>query len=344
MVFKILNNHNMHDSGKRPNPLLSVIIPVYKVEDYLNKCVDSVLNQAFDNIEVVLINDGSPDGCPAICDEYARTDQRVKVVHQENIGLSASRNTGINESRGEYLLFLDSDDYWEGSDCLQNLVLRIAANNPDLILYGVKDKDYFTNERRVIRTGYNVNELRLNREEAIKSLFKTRLFPRAVWSLAIKREFVIQNQLYFVNGIRAEDIDWLINVFMHAVSFDAVQDPFYIYVVNRPGAITSTSYADRVNFILYSVRKWMPVLESDLNPVNQLLLSYLAIQYIISYLYFARSPRQNRKEMISVIKQYKPILKYAYGRKSHISKICINILGIQIGAVVLLKLYRYSTK
>lgn len=333
----------MHDSGKRPNPLLSVIIPVYNVEEYLIKCVDSVLNQEFDNIEVILINDGSPDSCPAICDEYARTDQRVIVVHQENIGLSGARNTGINASQGKYLLFLDSDDYWEGGNCLQNLVLRIAANDTDLILYGVKDSDYFTNERRVTRTGYNLKELRLNREAAIKSLFRKRLFPRAVWTLAIKREFVIQNQLYFVNGIRAEDIDWLINVFMHAGSFDAVQDSFYIYVTNRPGAITSTSYADRVNYILYSVRKWMPVLESDLNPVNRLLLSYLAIQYIISYLYFARAPGQNRKELIPALKQFKPILKYVDGRKSYISKICINILGIQKGAVVLLKLYRFST-
>ncbi len=131
---------------------------------------------------------------------------------------------------------------------------------------------------------------------------------------------------------------------MHATSFDAVNDAFYIYVTNRPGAITSTSYEKRVGYMLFSVRKWMPVLESDLNPVNRLLLSYLAIQYIISYLYFARVPRQNREELLFQLKQYKPILRYATGRKSIISKILINTLGIQVGAAVLLRIYRLSVK
>lgn len=334
----------MPDSGIKSNLLISVIIPIYKVEEYLNKCVDSVLNQKFNDIEVILINDGSPDNCPVICDEYASVDQRVKVIHKVNGGLSDARNTGINAARGNYLMFLDSDDYWEGNDCLHNLIQRIAANDPDIMLYGVQDNDYFTNKRRITRTGYNIEELRLNREAAIKSLFKRRQFPRAVWTLAIKREFVIQNKLYFEKGLRAEDIDWLINVFMHASSFDAVHDAFYIYVINRPGATTSTSYTNRVKYILYSIRKWMPVLESDINTVNRLLLSYLAIQYIISFLYFARAPRQNRKELLPEIKQYKPILKYADRGKGFISKIIINIFGIKTGASVLLKMYRMSTK
>jgi glycosyltransferase involved in cell wall biosynthesis len=334
----------MLDSGIKSNPLISVIIPVYKVEEYLNKCVDSVLNQEFKEIEVLLINDGSPDNCPVICDEYARVDQRVRVVHQKNGGLSVARNTGINVARGVYLMFLDSDDYWDGSGCLHNLVESIAENDAELILYGVQDLDYFTNKRRITRTGYNIEELRLNRDSAIKSLFKKRQFPRAVWTLAIKREFVIKNQLYFEKGLRAEDIDWLVNVFMHATSFDAVNDAFYIYVINRPGAITSTSYANRVKYILYSVRKWMLVLESDRSPVNRLLLSYLANQYIISFLYFARVPRQNRKELLPEIKQYKPILIYAGRGRGYISKILINILGIQTGAAVLLRMYRMSIK
>ena len=334
----------MHGTPSKSNPLISVIIPVYEVENYLNKCVESVLNQEFKNIEVILINDGSPDSCPAICDKYARLDERVIVIHQVNAGLSDARNTGINASQGDYLMFVDSDDFWEGSDCLHNLVDSIGAKDPELILFGVQDHDYFTNNRRITRTGYNIPELRSDKETAIKSLFKRRQFPRGVWTLAVKREFVIQNQLYFVKGLRAEDIDWLINVFLHATSFDAVNDAFYIYVTNRPGAITSTSYEKRVGYMLSSVRKWMPVLESDLNPVNRLLLSYLAIQYIISYLYFARVPRQNREEMLFQLKQYKPILRYATGRKSIISKILINTLGIQVGAAVLLRIYRLSVK
>lgn len=91
--------------------LISVIIPVYKVEAYLQRCVDSVLKQTYENLEIILVDDGSPDGCPAICDAYAARDARVKVIHQANAGLSGARNAGIEAAKGAYLSFIDSDDY-----------------------------------------------------------------------------------------------------------------------------------------------------------------------------------------------------------------------------------------
>ncbi len=100
--------------------LISVIIPVYKVEKYLCRCVDSVLDQTYRNMEMILVDDGSPDGCPAICDEYARQDDRVRVIHQENAGLSGARNAGIDAARGQWLAFVDSDDYL-AADFLERL-------------------------------------------------------------------------------------------------------------------------------------------------------------------------------------------------------------------------------
>ena len=92
-------------------PLISVIVPVYRVEAYLERCVKSILSQTYKNLEVILVDDGSPDQCPAICDACAEKDARVKVIHQENKGLSGARNAGINAASGEYLAFVDSDDY-----------------------------------------------------------------------------------------------------------------------------------------------------------------------------------------------------------------------------------------
>ena len=92
-------------------PLISVIVPVYRVEEYLERCVESILSQTYENLEVILVDDGSPDRCPAICDAYAGKDARVKVIHQENKGLSGARNAGIELAAGEYLAFVDSDDY-----------------------------------------------------------------------------------------------------------------------------------------------------------------------------------------------------------------------------------------
>ena len=93
------------------NPLISVVIPVYKVEEYLRECVDSVLRQTYRNLDIILVDDGSPDKCPAMCDDYAKSDSRVRVIHRSNGGLSAARNSGIGISRGEYITFIDSDDY-----------------------------------------------------------------------------------------------------------------------------------------------------------------------------------------------------------------------------------------
>lgn len=103
----------MHD-------LISVIIPVYKVENYLCRCVDSVLEQTYTNMEIILVDDGSPDNCPVMCDEYARQDSRVKVIHQENAGLSGARNAGIDMAQGQWLAFVDSDDYL-AADFLERL-------------------------------------------------------------------------------------------------------------------------------------------------------------------------------------------------------------------------------
>lgn len=92
------------------NPLISVIVPIYNVERYLKICIDSIVNQTYSNLEIILVDDGSPDKCPEICDEYAERDNRIKVIHQENGGLSAARNSGIDVAHGDFLTFIDSDD------------------------------------------------------------------------------------------------------------------------------------------------------------------------------------------------------------------------------------------
>ena len=101
---------------------ISVIIPIYKVESYLRECVESVLRQTYQNLEIILVDDGSPDSCPQICEEYAIFDKRIKVIHKKNGGLSSARNEGFKHATGEYVLFLDSDDYWEKETAIQELI------------------------------------------------------------------------------------------------------------------------------------------------------------------------------------------------------------------------------
>lgn len=121
------------------DPKISIIIPVYNVEDYLHQCVDSVLAQTYRDFEVILVDDGSPDNCPRICDEYAQKDSRVHVIHQKNSGVSAARNNGMKHAKGEWITFVDSDD-WVSDDFLEQF--HVDEDNADLIIQGLEYYDH----------------------------------------------------------------------------------------------------------------------------------------------------------------------------------------------------------
>ena len=129
-------------------PKVSVIVPVYKVESYLRKCVDSILGQSFSDFEVILVDDGSPDNCGAICDDYATRDQRVKVIHKINGGLSDARNVGLDVAIGQYICFVDSDD-WIEQDLLKDNVAVLEHSGADLSIFGFTE---IYSDREVVHT------------------------------------------------------------------------------------------------------------------------------------------------------------------------------------------------
>lgn len=118
----------------------SVIVPIYKVEKYLNKCIDSILNQSFEEFELLLVDDGSPDNCPKICDEYAKKDKRIRVIHKENGGLVSARNEGIKNAKGDYICYVDGDD-WVHADLLKRIYEKaIVHYQPDMVIFGIAKK------------------------------------------------------------------------------------------------------------------------------------------------------------------------------------------------------------
>ena len=114
--------------------LISVIVTVYKTEKYIKQCVDSILNQTYKNLEIILVDDGSPDGCPEICDKYAKQDDRVVVIHQNNTGLSGARNSALDICKGDYISFVDSDD-WIETNAYEVLADKLATNGVDVVCF-----------------------------------------------------------------------------------------------------------------------------------------------------------------------------------------------------------------
>lgn len=217
---------------------LSVIVPIYKVELYLSKCVDSLLNQDLpkEDYEIVLVDDGSPDGCPAICDEYANTYDNVKVIHRNNGGLSAARNSGIGVAQGKYVQFVDSDDYLE-SNVLKTLVEKMEVDGLDILRFNYKN----VNEQyEVFEPNKESKPFVDYRDEICDGLtfLNERLgFGCYVWQFMLRRELL--EGCAFKEGIYLEDTDWTPRLLLKASRVTSTDLIVYDYLI-REGSITQS--------------------------------------------------------------------------------------------------------
>jgi len=184
---------------------VSVVIPVYNVDKYLEECVDSVLQQTFKNYEIILVDDGATDCSGEICDRYAKNYEDVKVIHQKNGGLSAARNTGLREAVGEYVYFLDSDDYIE-SVTLEHLVNVVESENADVVFFD--GYVFFTDcEENMDITKYQRKELYQseNGKEILRKLLMKDEYRTAVPLMLFKTKYLYEHKLLFKEGILHED-------------------------------------------------------------------------------------------------------------------------------------------
>jgi len=183
---------------------VSIIIPVYKVEEYLADCLTSVLNQTFQDYEMILVDDGSPDSCPQLCDEWATKDKRIKVIHRENGGLSAARNSGVKAAEGDYLYFLDSDDELT-PDALEAMYRLVEAHpQVDLVQGGFFEKKGDAGKL----TPYKLPEYTENVKLIKNTLLTFDGDLIKAQSRLVRRDFFIENDLWFKEGIIHEDNYW----------------------------------------------------------------------------------------------------------------------------------------
>ena len=219
--------------------LISVIVPVYKVEHYLKECVDTLINQTYKNLEIILIDDGSPDSCPAICDSYAAKDNRVHVIHKTNGGLSDARNTGIKAATGDYLLFVDSDDKLADCNVINNLVEFLEKTCPTVTYCSWVKKIYDSNTSISLDYSENDNSL-ITPCELLKFVKKNHGFC-AAWTFVVRRLFIVDNSIYFVKDLVHEDTEWVPRLLLakENLKMNIFTKPFYLYR-NNPNSITSS--------------------------------------------------------------------------------------------------------
>ena len=205
--------------------MISIIVPIFKVEQYLSKCVDSVLSQSYKDIEIILVDDGSTDNCPSLCDEYAKIDNRVIVIHKKNGGLSDARNTGMKTAHGEWIFFLDSDD-WIDDRTLEILYLFAIENGCDI----VQGNFYYTyNDYLMYRCENSKEQVAhvLNRSEAMRELIINERVKNFAWSKLYKSSLV--KKVDFPIGKFFEDSYWQHLIFHRIDKYGIVNDPLYYY-------------------------------------------------------------------------------------------------------------------
>ena len=219
-------------------PRLSIIIPVYNVKPYLSEALDSVLNQTYKNIEVILINDGSTDGSDEICISYAEQDERIRLIHQANKGLSGARNTGLDVMTGDIVAFLDSDDAYD-PDYLNRMVGAMIYEQADLVV--CKYTNHYTNDQMIFtgneKISPNATEGSYDRKQALCAFVDGNI-NTAVWNKIYKR--YLWEQIRFPDGHVYEDIDTTFRIFDLCKKVFVLNSPLYFYR-QRSESITSTN-------------------------------------------------------------------------------------------------------
>lgn len=213
------------------NPLITVIVPVYKTEKYLPRCIDSIVNQTYKNLEIILVDDGSPDNSGNLCDEIAKTDSRIKVIHKQNGGLSSARNAGLDIMTGDYVAFVDSDDFIELN--MYELLLELLLSTNSQIAESGIVCDYPNGEHRYFNPDFSADSksIAFSTTEALKEL----MIAKKVTNSACDKLFekTIFEDLRFTEGIILEDFDLMPRCIEKASSVCYTPLPLYHYIMTE---------------------------------------------------------------------------------------------------------------
>lgn len=222
--------------------LVTVVLPIYNVEKYLDRCIESVVGQTYQNLEILLIDDGSPDNCPQMCDEWAKKDNRIRVIHKANAGLGEARNTGIENATGSYICFFDSDDYIH-RQTIEKCVDRLTQENADVVVFGLSCVD----EAGKVTASYPPQVgFRTYRGNEVRDTFLpefvapvvhtngTRKFYMSAWVMLYSVKLIRNNHWHFVSerNIISEDVYSILDLFQYVNVVTVLPEELYYYCKN----------------------------------------------------------------------------------------------------------------
>ncbi len=287
---------------KDTNPMLSVVVPVYNVEKYLERCVDSIINQIYTNLEIILVDDGSKDLSGVICDKYLEKDARIKVIHKENGGLVSARKAGVKVAKGAYITHVDSDD-WIEHNMYNEMMELMVANDADIITSGVY-RDY---GKYVVTEVDNFSEGVYTKEEIVDLIYPKLIYTGVFFQSGInvhlynkiyKREILCEKQLLIDDNIRiGEDAALVYPCFLATNKVVITHECYYHYCIRHDSVMGTSSEREYERIQLLSL-----YLKNEIDKYNQKANLLKQLKYYIKYLILLKEPqsliKKNRDGLI----------------------------------------------
>lgn len=319
--------------------LLSIIVPVYNVEKYLSKCIESIIKNKENKIEIILVDDGSKDTSGKICDKYAELDFRIKSFHKKNGGLSDARNYGIKKAKGKYLMFIDSDDFIDSLKL--NEILKILKEiEVDVILNSYFE--YFNGE---LKNNLGVNKLLAERRYEVNNKLRAEIFEFTdglwtAWKYIVKKEFLEMNNIEFKKGYLHEDVDYTTKILLKMKSFYYKKSDFYYYRIEREGSIMDKkdikSLKDTLDIVI-DLNKFM--IKEDINvELKNIVLNKLSKTFYTVIRLFSNGSLEEKEEIISKLKDNRYVLSSSRNIKHIIFNNISKIIGFDNACKIVFRL------
>lgn len=328
------------------SPFFSIIVPVYNTLLLLPDCIQSIQKQTFRNYECILVDDGSTDDSGIYCESITKEDNRFICIHKTNGGASQARNFGIRQAAGKYILFVDSDDYWDDNKALEDIYGVIERyGNPDVVCFGVTILDC---QGKVEKTRFPEPPTeQTEKENMVRHLVYKNQYISAAYVKALRNEFIHKNDIYFIEGIVGEDIGWSAQILVLCDSMAVYPNAFYYRIRRSEGSVTSSITERHVLDILNSIESGIAFAKeyAENKALLKIYYEYWAYQYAMLYGLLVNIKDSKTKSIIySKMTAFRWLLKYDHVNKVRFVHLLVRLFGVRGAGSLLSCLYKIRYK
>lgn len=314
---------------------ISFIIPVYNVKDYITQCVESIASQASEEVEIILVDDGSTDCSGAMCDAFAEKYPIVCVFHQKNAGHSAARNFGLNKATGKYVVFVDSDDFI-GANSVCKIINWIDNNDEDLCFMNFYK--YFPDGKTQLVDRYPDSSIIKGNlaDKALEIIARGEKFPGSACGKLFKRERLVRNNIVFPLDLRhGEDLTFMINCYANFDSFDYLNIDYYYYRQERKDSITASVDKTQIcanlsTFVINTIKY-----SEGFPDKKDSLLNFAAYEYLIVLSAYCLLKNDAKNKTKTFLNEYKWVLKHGTSKKIRILRLITKVLGLKLTSILM---------